>query len=411
MLAPYRVLDLSDEWALLAGAILADLGADVIAIEAPAGSSARRIGPFKSGSGRREDSLFWAAYARNKRGITLDVFQPEGRDLLLRLAEGADFLVESFRPGVLEAAGLAYEDLRAVNPRLIAASVTPFGSFGPRAGWPATDLTVNASSNYLLWTGDDDRAPLNCPVPQSYLHAGAETAAACLVALYERRRSGLGQRVEVSAQAAMAACTQSFILSAAWADQPSFRLPPEQRMVRMGASGVYPAKDGLVVIGFFFGSGLGPLANKMMEWLDEEGMCPDDLRGKDWVGYIARLNAGEEAPDTLVRTRAAIQSFTSQRTMAELFRGALERGLLLAPASSPEDARHDPHLLARDFWQPSGDPDEPHRYPGPFAKFSETPVIYKRRAPRIGEHNVEIYADELGLSTDDLCLLAARGVI
>jgi crotonobetainyl-CoA:carnitine CoA-transferase CaiB-like acyl-CoA transferase len=410
MLAPYRVLDLADEWGLLAGAILADLGADVVQVEPPGGSPARRLGPFRDGSGRREDSLYWATYARNKRGITLDVFQPEGRELLLRLVEGADFLVESFRPGALEQVGLAYEELREANSRLIMASVTPFGRHGPRADWAATDLTVGASSNYLLWTGDDDRAPLHVP-HQAYLHASAEAVAGCLVALYERRRSGLGQRVEVSAQAAMAACTQSFILSAAWGDQPSFRLPPEQRMVRMGASGVYPAKDGLVVIGFFFGSGLGPLANRMMEWLEEEGMCPDDLRGKDWVGYIARLNAGQEQPDTLVRTRAAIQAFTSQRTMAELFEGALERGLLLAPASSPEDARNDPHLLERDFWQPSGSPDETYRYPGPFAKFSQTPLRYKRRAPHIGEHNSEVYRGELGLSEDDLCLLAARGVI
>jgi crotonobetainyl-CoA:carnitine CoA-transferase CaiB-like acyl-CoA transferase len=411
MLAPYRVLDLTDEWGLLAGAILADLGADVIQIEPPGGSSARRLGPYRDGSGRPEDSLFWAAYARNKRGITLDIFQPEGRELLRRLVASADFVVESFRPGVLEAAGLSYPDFQPSNARLIWGSVTPFGSTGPRAAWPATDLTVTAASNFLLWTGDDDRAPLISPVPQAYLHASAEAAAACLVALLERRRSGLGQRVEASAQAAMAACTQSFILSAAWNDQPSFRLPPEQRMVRMGASGVYPASDGLVVIGFFFGSGLGPLANRMMQWIDEEGMCPEDLRDTDWVGFLPRLTAGEESPEKLVRTRATIEAFTSGRTMSDLFEGALERGLLLAPASTPEDTRKDPHLAARDFWQPSGSLDEDYRYPGPFAKFSATPLQYKRRAPRLGEHNVEVYRDELGLTEDDLRLLAARGVI
>src|SRR4029079_2642458 len=126
-----------DEWGILTGNILADLGADVVAVEQPGGSAARRLGPFRGDSGGPEDSLFWAAYARNKRGITLDLETEDGRGRLRELATGADILVESHEPGSMAARGLGYEALAAVTPRLIVASITPFGQDGPKAQWPA----------------------------------------------------------------------------------------------------------------------------------------------------------------------------------------------------------------------------------------------------------------------------------
>jgi crotonobetainyl-CoA:carnitine CoA-transferase CaiB-like acyl-CoA transferase len=404
------VLDLANEWAILTGSILADLGADVIAVEPPGGSAARRRGPFRDDSGRAEDSLFWAAYARNKRGITLDIKTPEGRDLLLRLAATADILTESHAPGYMPEHGVGFEALAAANPRLITASVTPFGEDGPKAHWPATDLTVVAASNFLLATGDKDRPPLGIPFPQSFLHAAAEAATGCLVALRERRRSGLGQRVEVSAQEAMTNCTQSFILADAWGDVSFFRLPPSQMQRLTGLSGVYHAKDGFVVIGFFFGSGLGPLARKFMQWVYDEGMCEERDRDKDWVNFMFLLKSGEETSEELDRIRVVIERFTESKTKQELLDGALERGLLLSPAFTVADVLASPQLAFREFWIAL--PEEPElRYPGPFARFSQSPLQYERAAPRIGEHNAEILGGELGLSPGDLRMLAARGAI
>ena len=410
-LAGLRVLDLANEWGMLAGNILADLGADVVAVEPPGGSTARRLGPFREDSGHPEASLFWAAYARSKRGITVNLDTTEGRDLLLRLIGSADILIESYEPGYLAERDLGFRALAATNPRLVGVSITPFGQDGPKAHWPATDLTVTAASNYLLASGDKDRAPLRIPFPQSFLHAGAEAACGCLVALRERRRSGSGQHVDVSAQEAMTNCTQSFILSAAWGDVSFFRLPAGQTRRKTGLSGVYPARDGFVAIGFFFGSGLGPLARKFMEWVFDEGMCDERDRQKDWVNFMFLLQSGDETEEELDRIHDVIERFTQSKTKQGLLEGALARGLLLSPAFTVADVLGSPQLESRQFWTSLGDGDACLRYPGPFARFSESPLQYGRPAPRVGEHNGEILGDELGLSPGEIRMLAARGTI
>ena len=135
MLSPYRVLDLTNERGLLCGQILGDLGADVIKIEPPGGSSARKLGPFFQDQPDPNRSLYWWSYNRNKRGITLDVTRAEGREILLRLAKDAHFLIESDSPGYLGSLGLGYQELAAKNPALIGVSITPFGQDGPKANY------------------------------------------------------------------------------------------------------------------------------------------------------------------------------------------------------------------------------------------------------------------------------------
>lgn len=410
-LAGLRVVDLSNEWSILTGNILADLGADVVHVEPPGGSSARSLGPFNGDTGRREDSLFWAAYARNQRGVSLDIARPDGASLLLSLVDRADILIESFPPGHLAALGLGYDVLAQRNPRLIVAAVTPFGQDGPKARWPATDLTVMAASNFMLANGDDDRPPLGIPFPQSFLHAGAEAAVACLIALQERRASGLGQQIDVSGQEALTNCTQSFILSAAWNDKSFFRMPAGERRRKTGLSGVYRAVDGFVVIGFFFGSALGPLAQRFIDWIFEEGMCDERIRQKNWPNYMALLESGEETVEDLEEVHGVIERFTQTKTKQQLLDGALERGILMAPASTVEDVLESPQLEARKFWASSGSPEDEWRYPGGFARFSESPIKFTRRAPRIGEHNVEVFVDELCIPRGHLQRLAENGVV
>src|SRR5262245_22788324 len=175
--------------------MLADLGADVVQIEPPGGSPARRCGPFAGDVVDPERSLYWWAYARNKRGITLDVTRPEGQALFRRLARTADFVVTSNAAGTLAGRGLDHETLAAVNPRIVTVSSTAFGEDGPKAAWAESDLVILAAGGPLALQGDDDRAPVRLPVPQAALHAAAEAAVATLVAHHERERSGLGQHV------------------------------------------------------------------------------------------------------------------------------------------------------------------------------------------------------------------------
>jgi hypothetical protein len=200
MLSPYRVLDLCDERGLLCGQILADLGADVIAVEPREGSRARRAGPFQNGVAGPERSLQWQAHARNRRGVALDLDDASDRRAFLGLVEGADFLLESDAPGALAARGLGYADLAARNPGLVYVSISPFGQDGPRAGWAATDLIVQAACGSLVLSGEPDRAPQRTGGVSAFAYAGAEAAGAALVAHFERVRSGRGQHVDVSAQ-------------------------------------------------------------------------------------------------------------------------------------------------------------------------------------------------------------------
>ena len=203
-LSAIRVLDLTTARCEIAGRILADLGAEVLKIEPPEGGDSRRMPPFEDGrEGDTDGSLYWAAYGRGKRSVVLDLASAEGQAQLRALAAGADVLLESFEPGHLAGLGLGYEDLRALNPALIYASLTPYGQSGPDAHSPATDLTIEAAGGLLSLTGDGDRAPVPVGYPQAGLHGGAQAAADAVVALCERDRSGLGQYLDVSMQACM----------------------------------------------------------------------------------------------------------------------------------------------------------------------------------------------------------------
>ena len=413
MLSPYRVLDLTTERGLLCGQMLADLGADVVQVEPPGGSPARRLGPFFHDEDDMEHSLYWWSYNRNKRAITLDLDSTDGQAILRRLAGRADFLIESQTPGYMAERGLGYDRLAAENPALVYVSISPFGQDGPKAGYAESDLIILAASGVLVLTGDDDRPPVRVSVPQAYLHAGAEAASAALIANHERQRSGRGQHVDVAAQHSMNQATFGSTLGA------SLGLPQNRRLSGGYKYGdyllrqVYPAKDGHVAVTFLFGTAIGPFTRRLMEYIYEEGFCDEATRDIDWIGYGDLLMKGEIPQDEFERVKLVVESFTKTKPKAELLQAALERSLLMAPVATFEDVTASEQLAARDYWRMLEHPDlpEPVRYPGPFAKFSATPIEYRRRAPAIGEHNREVYIDELGLSEAELAALRDKGVV
>lgn len=413
MLSPYRVLDLTTERGLLCGQILADLGADVIKVEPPGGSPARRVGPFYKDEPHPDGSLYWWAYNRNKRSITLDVEKAEGQAIVRRLAEGAHFFIESDTPGYLAERGLGYDDLAAVNPALVYVSITPFGQDGPKANYADSDLVIMAAGGPLALTGDDDRPPVRVSVPQAYLHAGAEAAVAALIAHHERQRSGRGQHVDVSAQQAVAQATQSGILAAPLGADEFRRMSGGLKVGPFNVQLAWRAKDGYVAILFLFGSAIGPFTRRLMDWIYEEGFCDEATRDKDWVAYTQLLFSEEEPVEEYDRVKLAVEGFTKTKTKAELLQVALERGLLIAPVTTLDEAVDNEQLAARDYWRTVEHPelDRAFRYPGPFAKFSATPIAYHRRPPTVGEHNREIYLGEVGFTEQHLAELQTRGVI
>ena len=413
MLNPYRVLDLTTERGLLCGQILADLGADVIKIEPPGGSPARKLGPFYQDQEDAENSLYWWAYNRNKRGVTLDITRSEGQAMLRHLAQGAKFLIESDNPGTLAQYGLSYDELAADNPGLIYVSITPFGQDGPKAGYADSDLIILASSGPLVITGDEDRPPVRLSVPQGYLHASAAAAPAALIALYESHRSNRGQHIDISAQQAAAQATQSTILAAPLNDAETRRMAGGAKMGPLEIRLLWPAKDGHVSIAYLFGSAFAHFTKRLMDWIYEEGFCDEEVQQMDWVEMGGGLFGGD--PKTLEdyeRLKLIVEDFTKTKTKEELFQNALDRGLLVAPVTTIDEVVKSEQLESRQYWT-TVDHEEVGKafaYPGPFAKFSQQPIAYKRRPPKIGEHNAEVYA-ELGLDAHALAALHSKGII
>jgi crotonobetainyl-CoA:carnitine CoA-transferase CaiB-like acyl-CoA transferase len=413
MLSPYRVLDLTDDRGQLCGQILGDLGADVIQVEPPGGSPARKLGPFFHDEPHPDRSIFWWAYNRNKRSVTLDLASAEGRALFDRLIERADFLLESDDPGVLAARGLSYTDLSARNPALIYVSISAFGQDGPKANYAASDLTLMAASGVMIQTGDHDRAPLRLCVPQAFLHACADGAVSTLIAHHERVRSGRGQHVDVSAQQSTALATQFGILAAPLRADSWHRLAGGLKVGPLEVPLVWTVADGHIALGALFGKALGPFTAHLMRYIYDQGGCEAALRDTDWIGYGDLLFGGKEPVANFERLNGVIAEFVATRTKAELFKAALEHNLLLAPVTTMDEVMASPQFAAREYWRDVEHPElgRPLRYPGPFAKFGATPIRYRRRPPLVGEHNREIYADELGLSPQRLAELARTGII
>ena len=391
MLKPYRVLDLTDVRGQLGGMVLADLGADVVRVEPPGGSDARRVGPFAEDGPEGPCSLSFAAYNRNKRSIQLDLATDDGQATFLDLVRGSDFVLDSGPPALLDEAGLNHEVLRQANPQLVQVRVTPYGNDGPHADLAAADLSVAAMSGQMSLQGESDRPPVRISVPQAWRHAGAEAAVAALVGHARARTTGEGVFVDVSAQAAMtwtmlqamtAAAIQGFDYER---DGSLAQLGP--RKIRM----VHPAKDGHVT-----GPVIGQHLTKMAPWMKEAGALDDAwLAREQWEDYDFRLFRGGELviePDEL---NEKVDAFLAGRTKEAIFARGLELGVTLAPIMSIEELLSFPQLLARDYFQEVRLPNGVScQAPGAFAKFSNVGLGITRSAPSIGEHTAEVL-DEL----------------
>jgi crotonobetainyl-CoA:carnitine CoA-transferase CaiB-like acyl-CoA transferase len=395
MLNPYRVVDLTDQGAMICGQILGDLGADVILVEPPTGAHARRIGPYVEDLPEVNRSLNFWSLNRNKRSIVLDVDTSSGREEFIRLVKTSDFLIESFAPGHLHSLGLGYRSLAEINPALIMISITPFGQQGPKANWAATDLTVTAASGVLFMTGDEDRPPVHVSIPQAFLNAGAEAAVGGLIALRARERDGLGQHIDVSAQTAMMMTTAFMLLAPGWNDHPTERVGGGMKQGPLRLRFIFPCKDGHVNVTFLFGTVFGPSTRRLFEWVYEDGFCDEATRDKDWSAFGLHLMNGQEPNEEFARCTKCLERFTLSHTKAELTEGATRRKILMVPVSNVEDLLQSEQLKAREFWTKIEHPELGRQviYPGSFGKLSQTPIQYRRRPPLLGEHTQEILSE------------------
>ncbi|MDB5480083.1 MAG: subunit of succinyl-CoA:benzylsuccinate CoA-transferase [Caulobacteraceae bacterium] len=391
-LSPYRVIDLTDERGLLAGQMLAKLGADVIQVEPPGGSTARRVGPFDA-EGR---SLYWSAYAAGKRGVTLDVETLEGRARLLDLLAGADILIESAEPGRMAAMGLDFASLARAFPRLICVSVTPFGSDGPKRDWAASELTLWAAGGPLFPHRDVEGPPLRISAPQAWLHGAADAAAGALIALFARHKTGRGQSVDISVQQSVTPATLSFIAAAA-VGHDGYTLVPRPVRPPGPPDGEPPLRgpkwrvaDGLVEL-TLGGGPFGARSNVLFAWMKEEEALPGRFESWDWTTIPLRPAAGDPIEAQIAAARDAVAAFLAPRTKAGLEREAVMRGLLLAPVNTMADLLASAHLKARDYFVTIDEGGAARTLPGRFARGPEGMFAEPRPAPLLGEHNDQVF--------------------
>jgi len=393
----------------MCGKILSDLGAEVIKVEPPAGSSSRKIGPFYKDIPDPEKSLFWFAYNTNKKSITLDIEKAEGKEIFRQLVRRADFVAESFPPGHMEGLGLGYETLRQINNQLIMTSITPFGQSGPHAHFRASDLIPWAMSGFMYVCSYPDRPPVWISFPQASLHGGAEAASASLIALWIRNRTGEGDHVDVSMQE----CVTNVLMNAVqfW-DLVGVDVPRSGNA--WAAKGIktplgWRCKDGYVEANVL--GGVHIRSNRaIVAWMAEEGVAPEWLMEFNWEVEFDSTRVSQETVD---KVSGELQQFFLTKTKQELWEAALERDFFLAPIYDASEIATFPQLEARRFWTrvPHPELNDTLTYCHPPNRMSETPCEIRRRAPLLGEDNEDIYMGMLGLSREELVRLNEGGVI
>jgi crotonobetainyl-CoA:carnitine CoA-transferase CaiB-like acyl-CoA transferase len=410
-LAGYRVLDFADEKGQLCARLLGELGADVIKVEPRAGDPTRQNGPFFKGEQGENTSLYWWAMNAGKRSVTCELRLDAGRDLARSLVEAADIVVETFVPGVAKEYGLDYASLAERNTGIIVVSVTNFGQTGPYSKLEATDIVGSAMGGHMFLNGDPEHGPVRTTAPQAYAQVNVQAAVGAMTALYGRGvNGGMGQHVDASMQEAMSNAMDS--AQATWDIRHVNVTGPG---VRRNAAGVlaarylFEAADGWVAA-LQVGGLIGANANAIIDWLAAEGEARG-LESADWRAKLTSLQPLAEQERTYVEE--TLMLFCKSRKKEELVAEAQARAAGWAPVFSPSEVVESRQLAGRDYWVRVQHEDigESFIYPGAPFKLSETPWSQRGRAPRIGEHNEQVYGELLGLEAAELRRLKMKMVV
>ncbi|MDD5127206.1 MAG: CoA transferase [Dehalococcoidales bacterium] len=409
MLQGYRVLDLTDREAQLCGRMLADLGADVVRIEKPGGDDSRHTGPFYHDVVHPEKNLWWFALNANKKGITLNLTCSDGRELFKKLARSADIVIESFPPGYMTGLGLDYAALSKINPRVVMASLTPFGQTGPYKDFKSSELLLMALGVFMFVTGDPDRPPIKPNFPFASTCSAIHAASAITIALWHSHKTGMGQHIDVSAQAGVPWFTGNV---GAWWQMNHIEVKRVgihmARRPDLNTRFIWQCKDGYVIFQLF-GGVVGIRSNKALAaWMAEEGFGDDNFKSTDWD----HLNLYHAPQAVVSELESPIAEFLLTKPRSQLVEEATRRGILMGYVDTIGSLFANEHLSARQYWRDINHPelDKPIRYPGYFAKSTAAELDIKNRAPLIGEHNEAIYG-EIGIAKERLLSLNQAGVI
>ena len=377
-----------------AGMWLGDMGANVIKIEIPGGGDESRRNPPFNPDGT---SAFNTTVNRNKRSITLDLKKDEGKALFRKLVEKADVVLENFRPDVMDRLGLGYEELKKINPRIIYASISGFGSTGPYAKRPAYDVIAQAMGGIMFGIGEEGGDPLKVGASICDLAAGMNCIIGILAALHHREKTGEGQRIETSLVESVIALQQS----------ENDRYFVEGTVIRGTGSkhptncpyGAYHAKDGM----FMIGCGKNEMWCKLCENLLGRPELGNDPRFDSIANRVAHKDEIEEI----------LESWSRQLTATEVVDALLANGIPAGPLLSIRELSTDPHFndhrgMFPYMEQPGVGPFRVTAMP---IQFSETPATITRHAPALGEHNDEVYGELLGMTAEEVSQLKENGII
>ena len=391
----YRVLDLAGPLGFHCTKLLADMGADVIKVEPPGGDEARRVPPFKDDSAHPEKSLYFLHFNTNKRSITLDFEKPDGRAILLELAQKADVVIETYRPVRREELGLGYQQLSAGNPGLVHASITPFGETGPWRDYKADDIAGIALGNLLYLAGEPGEPPLQPPGEIAYGMASTYGAFGIAVALYHRLESGRGQHIVVSMHECAGHIAGYFIPNYGYSGAKPARA--SRKGEETDLYDPYPTKNGYARIFII------PVEQwrRLVDWMGR----PPSISGPEFEKMAYR----RKNPEIVV---GAITEFCRRHTKEELYEEGQKRRIAVTPINTVGEFMSSAQVKARETFV---DMEHPvvgkYLHFGPVPRLSESPGRITRTAPLIGEHNQEVYCGDLGLSNDDLVALRSSGVI
>ena len=415
-----RILDASGPIGHYAGRMLADLGADVIKVEPPAGDPARRWAPLLPGVDEPESGLQFLLLNANKRGITLDL-TPRGRELYLDLVKTANVVIDSFQANEAAELGLTTEQLTAAKPDLIHTSITGWGLSGPRANWAYADIVGCAMSGTMQLAGLPDGPPEQLPDMQGYHSASIQAAAGTMGALIYQQRTGEGQRVEVSMQEAMSMAQETAMMQADILGTNRERGVPLSGLVIPG-NGLHEAADGYVhlVASGLAGSGFPGLVELMAESGDAADLIEDPypsfiaekMNTNFLMAAFADPTQAEPVRAFLTHMDEVVRQFCKKHPKRYLYEEGQKRRILVGMVSTPRDILASPQLAARDWFVELDDPGRgvTLRYPGPQWQLRGTPTQLRRPAPLLGEHNDEVFG-ELGIDRGALAALVSEGVV
>ncbi len=395
-----RVLELADEKGVYCGKLLADMGADVIKVEPPTGDRTRLFPPLTRTGPDGQESLYFLYMNTSKRGVTLDIHTPEGRSLFTQLARTADLVVETLAPGTLESLELGYESLRRANPRLVLTSITGFGQTGPHRDFRSSDLVASALGGAMTVTGEEEDPPVRLAGTQAHVAASTVAAVSSLIALLASSQRGEGQHVDISVQEVVASVSHICGVGK-WLEDG---IIPRRRGTGLFASvpsGAYTCRDGSVYL----------MVNRPLHWTAlarwvHEVTGNQEILDPMFEGASSNRQPYRELLDLF------LADFTSRFSAEALYREGQSRHIAITPINTAAGVAGDAHLASRGFFEEVVHPTAGRlRYPGAPYRHSETPWRIQRPAPLRGQHNPEIYRDELGLSESKLQALQASGVI